>query len=196
VLESLKQWIRSHDDVRDAFRRLRMVFVRWKMGFKHVDSTFYLGGRADVASDFKAGPYSYVGRDCCICPRVSIGTYSYLAHDVSIQGGDHIYDVPGTPICFTGRPEMPTTVIEDDVWVGHRAIIMAGVRIGRGAIVAAGAVVTKDVAPYSIVGGVPAVLIRRRFDDPDSQHIHDRMLKAEPRSGALPSQRVAGVSGN
>jgi len=53
-------------------------------------------------------------------------------------------------------------VIEDDVWVGHGATILKGVKIGKGAIVAAGAVVTRDVESYSIVGGVPAKLIRVR----------------------------------
>ncbi len=53
-------------------------------------------------------------------------------------------------------------IIEDDVWIGRNAIIMPGVRIGKGSIVGAGAVVTKNVEPYSIVGGVPAKLIRKR----------------------------------
>ncbi len=56
-------------------------------------------------------------------------------------------------------------VIGNDVWIGYEALIMAGVHIGNGAIIAARAVVTKDVAPYSIVGGVPAREIRKRFDD-------------------------------
>lgn len=54
-------------------------------------------------------------------------------------------------------------IIGNDVWIGYNAIIMAGVKIGDGAIVAAGAVVVKDVAPYTIVGGVPAKMIRKRF---------------------------------
>ncbi|MBR3307228.1 MAG: CatB-related O-acetyltransferase [Lachnospiraceae bacterium] len=55
-------------------------------------------------------------------------------------------------------------VIDDDVWIGYRATIMSGVHIGQGAVIAAGAVVTKDVEPYAIVGGVPAKLIRYRFE--------------------------------
>ena len=56
-------------------------------------------------------------------------------------------------------------VIGNDVWIGYEAVIMAGVHIGNGAIIAARAVVTKDVPPYTIVGGVPARLIRKRFDE-------------------------------
>ena len=56
-------------------------------------------------------------------------------------------------------------VIGNDVWIGYEAVIMAGVHIGNGAIIAARAVVTKDIPPYTIVGGVPARLIRKRFDE-------------------------------
>lgn len=57
------------------------------------------------------------------------------------------------------------TVIGNDVWIGYEAVIMSGVTVGDGAIIGTRAVVTKDVPPYTIVGGVPAKLIRRRFDD-------------------------------
>ena len=56
-------------------------------------------------------------------------------------------------------------VIGNDVWIGYRAIILSGVTIGDGAVIAAGAVVTKDVPAYGIVGGNPAKLIKKRFDD-------------------------------
>ncbi len=56
-------------------------------------------------------------------------------------------------------------IVDDDAWIGYGAIIMSGVHIGKGAIVAAGTVVTKDVPPYAIVGGVPAKVIKYRFDD-------------------------------
>ena len=59
-------------------------------------------------------------------------------------------------------------MVDDDVWIGYRSIIMSGVHIGKGAVISAGAVVTKDVPPYAIVGGVPAKLIKFRFDE-DSQ---------------------------
>lgn len=56
-------------------------------------------------------------------------------------------------------------IVDDDVWIGYGATIMSGVNIGQGAVVAAGAVVTKDVPPYAIVGGVPAKVIKYRFDE-------------------------------
>jgi acetyltransferase-like isoleucine patch superfamily enzyme len=105
---------------------------------------------------------------------------------VCIVGADHRYDVEGTPMYFSGRPTLAQTVIEDDVWIGCRAIIMAGARIGRGAIVAAGAVVTKDVAPYTIVGGVPARRIGDRFPDSAAIEKHDRMLSEPARAGLYP----------
>ncbi|MBE1533184.1 CatB-related O-acetyltransferase [Actinomadura algeriensis] len=74
----------------------------------------------------------------------------------------------------TGMPGRGDTVVGNDVWFGYRSIVMPGVRIGDGAIIAAGAVVTADVPPYTIVGGNPARTIRRRFDDADV----DRLRRA------------------
>ena len=65
--------------------------------------------------------------------------------------------------------------IGDDVWIGERAMIMSGVTVGQGAIIAAGAVVTKDVPPYAIVGGIPAKVIKYRF----SQELIDELLKVD-----------------
>ncbi|MEV4677100.1 MULTISPECIES: CatB-related O-acetyltransferase [Actinomadura] len=67
----------------------------------------------------------------------------------------------------TTMPSRGDTVVGNDVWFGYQSIVMPGVRIGDGAIIAAGAVVTADVPPYTIVGGNPARQIRRRFDDAD-----------------------------
>lgn len=74
----------------------------------------------------------------------------------------------------TGMPSRGDTVIGNDVWIGYQALIMPGVRIGDGAIVAAGAVVTADVEPYTVVGGNPARPIRRRYEDADVE----RLLRA------------------
>ncbi|MDH6576241.1 CatB-related O-acetyltransferase [Kitasatospora sp. MAP5-34] len=74
----------------------------------------------------------------------------------------------------TGMPSRGDTVLGNDVWIGYQALIMPGVRIGDGAVVAAGAVVTADVEPYAVVGGNPARPIRRRYEDADIQ----RLLRA------------------
>jgi acetyltransferase-like isoleucine patch superfamily enzyme len=86
---------------------------------------------------------------------------------VVLIGGGHNTSVVGRFMVdvHEKRPEDDRgVVIEDDVWVGCRAMILRGARIGRGSIVAAGAVVTKPVPPYSVVGGLPARVLKRRWD--------------------------------
>ena len=103
--------------------------------------------------------------------------------DVAIVGADHRIDEAGTPMIFAGHPEIPATRIGDDVWIGARAVIIAGVEIGDGAIIAAGALVHRDVAPFTIVGGVPAQAIRDRFG-PDERARHEAMLARPAEPGA------------
>ena len=99
-----------------------------------------------------------------------------LANDVQIIGGDHRFDIPGTPMLYSGRAELKATTIGRDCWIGARSTIMCGVNIGDGSIIAAGAVVTKDVEPYSIYGGVPAKKIKARFDTTAEIEKHKEML--------------------
>jgi acetyltransferase-like isoleucine patch superfamily enzyme len=124
------------------------------------------------------GDFVFIGAKAHVYANVTIGNFVMLASNVAIVGGDHRFDIVGVPIRFTGRDGMEElmTIIEDDAWIGHGSIIMAGMKIGRGAIVTAGAVVTKDVPPYAIVGGVPAKLIRYRFS-PEQQQEHDDYLR-------------------
>jgi acetyltransferase-like isoleucine patch superfamily enzyme len=77
---------------------------------------------------------------------------------------DHITNIPGTIIWNSGRGDSQKTYKGNDVWIGHGAIIVAGVHIGDVAIVAAGSVVVKDVEPCTIVGGNPARFIKNRFN--------------------------------
>ena len=88
---------------------------------------------------------------------------------------------PRVPIIFSGRPELKPTFIEADAWIGCGAILMAGVRIGRRAIVAAGAVVTKKVPPYESHSRVPARRISERFSEPGARETDERMLAEPPR---------------
>jgi acetyltransferase-like isoleucine patch superfamily enzyme len=104
--------------------------------------------------------------------QISIGKYCQIGAYVAIHGTNHPITHPSIYInyrLFNGelskyKVSKPVTV-GNDVWIGHAVIILGGVSIGDGAIIGAGSVVTKDVEPYSIVGGNPAKLIRKRFDD-------------------------------
>src|SRR5690606_15263855 len=100
---------------------------------------------------------------------IRIGNHVRIAPFVQMIAADHRFADTDRPIASQGLEHKPIT-IEDDVWVGGRVIVTAGVTVGRGSILAAGAVVTRDVPPYSIVGGVPARLIRsRKPHDPVTQ---------------------------
>jgi acetyltransferase-like isoleucine patch superfamily enzyme len=153
-----------------------MVWFRKKFGLKKVHKTFYMGGRGIISKDLVAGQYVFIGANCIIPPKVTIGKYTMFAANVSILGGDHIFDNPEHPIIFSGRPNMPKTTIGKDVWVGANACIMAGLVIGDGSIVAAGSIVTKNIEPYSIYGGNPAKLIRMRFNEEEIA-LHQKMLQ-------------------
>jgi len=103
--------------------------------------------------------------------RLSIGSYCSIAPDVTFMlDGEHNYKILSTyPFLTRYSKEKDVSIskgdiiVSDDVWIGYGATILSGVKIGKGAIVAAGAIVTKDVEPYSIVGGTPAKLIAYRF---------------------------------
>lgn len=123
---------------------------------------FYSGVRLEVGKDavLKIGNGTYLNRNTQIIAekQVDIGCNCQISWDVVIMDSD-LHPVYG------GVREDKPIIIEDHVWIGCRSIILKGVRIGAHAIVAAGAVVTKNVAPYTIVGGVPA----RVLDDARSK---------------------------
>lgn len=176
----MRDLLRRNEWLRQKIRNFRMFFVHKRYGLSSVDITLYFTKPFDISKDLKTGKFCYMGPGCWICPNVTFGNYVMFGPDVSILGGDHITNHPGVPIIFSGRPDTPKTVIEDDVWVGYRSQIMAGVRIGKGAIVAAGSIVTKDVEPFTIVGGVPATFIKDRFASEEDVKIHLEMLKKTP----------------
>lgn len=93
--------------------------------------------------------------------EIVIGTGVLFGPNCVIRASNHIYDDPQIPIRLQGHTG-GRIVIEDDVWVGANVTVIGGVRVGAGAVLAAGAVVTQDVGPGDVVGGVPAKLIRRR----------------------------------
>lgn len=100
-----------------------------------------------------------------------------LANNISIIGGDHNFNQTEMPMIFSGRGVLESTIIGKDVWVGAYSRIKAGVSIGDGSIIAMGSVVTKDLEPFSIYGGVPAKKIKDRFNSLRDTNLHKEMLK-------------------
>lgn len=177
----------------DFLRLLKRKYFIKKYCLRNVHPTFIASKGCTISKDFVAGAYSYVGPNSLIYPKVTLGDYSMIANDVMIIGSDHKFSEPDLPIIFSGRDKLSPTNIGKDVWIGTRAIVMAGVSIGNGAIIGAGAVVTEDVRPYSIVVGVPAREIKRRFNDEEIE-IHEKMLSRTYKE--LPKNVVHILRGN
>jgi acetyltransferase-like isoleucine patch superfamily enzyme len=101
---------------------------------------------------------------------VTIGDRVYTSPMTQIVAVNHVFDDPDRPFIEQGITAQGI-VIEDDVWLGASVVVTDGVRIGRGAVVAAGAVVTNDVPPHTVVGGVPARIIRELGNDRDARSL-------------------------
>ena len=119
--------------------------------------TFYAGGRLTVNQDavfiFKSGSLNYESVVECF-NRIEIGEDVHISERVLIR------DSNNHEICYTGYKKSEPIKIGNHVWIGMGATILSGVHIGDGSVVAAGAVVTKDIPPNTIVGGCPAKIIR------------------------------------
>lgn len=113
--------------------------------------------------DCKIGNYCYIGKG--IYNSVEMGNYCSIAPNVVIGGMEHSYWAVSTSThlseqCISGRK----TIIGHDVWIGANCVVRQGVKIGNGAVIGAGSIVTKDVPENSIVCGTPAKLLRERFN--------------------------------
>lgn len=142
-----------------------------------------LGKDTRILSHCKIGScniarYTYVGVKCELT-RTDIGPFTSIGSEVICGLGIHPVDFASTYPGFYSQHASGSTwfgtqydltenqrvEIGADVWIGTRAVILGGIKIGHGAVIGTGAIVTKDVPPYSIVGGVPAKQIRMRFDE-------------------------------
>ncbi|AWW30601.1 acyltransferase [Echinicola strongylocentroti] len=121
------------------------------------------GGEAGVGlkvgNNSSIGPYAYIG----CSGYIEIGDNVMMSPRVSIYSENHNFGDTENPMIEQGVTRS-FAKIEDDCWIASNSIILAGVTVGRGSVVAAGSVVTKDVPPYSIVGGNPAKLLKTRLD--------------------------------
>ena len=113
----------------------------------------------NAVGDVVIGDYTRIGLHNTVIGPVSIGSHVNLAQGITVTALNHNFTDPHLRIDEQGISTKPV-VIADDVWIGANAVILPGVTIGRHAVVAAGAVVTKDVPDYCIVTGVPARIIK------------------------------------
>lgn len=124
----------------------------------NVEAGAVFGSGAQLALGDRSG----LGVDADIHGPVTIGNDVMMGPRCTILTRNHCIDDTTVPMNQQGFQEYEPVVIEDDVWIGANVTIMPGVRVGTGSVLAAGSVVVRDVPPYSIVGGVPAKVLRSR----------------------------------
>ena len=145
------------------------------------------GSRLWAPKRLTIGNCVYIGKQVHIEANCRIGSYCLIANRVAIVGRhDHDFSAVGFPVRlapWVGSKRFPSphiddeAVIEDDVCLGYGTVVLTGVTVGRGSVVAAGSVVTRDIPPYSIAAGVPAKVIGRRFEDPDTIARHEEGIR-------------------
>lgn len=136
-------------------------FVRVMHGTRFAKRTIQLGHKVQF------------GTNCNIASDAVFGNNILLAGSVSLVGRyDHSIDQVGVTIWNSPRGNDQPTIIEDDVWIGHGAIVIGGVTISRGSIVAAGSIVTKSIPPCEVWAGNPARKIKNRFETAADKEKH------------------------
>ncbi len=171
LIKTIKKW-------RDLYYKY-VILRRYKIG-----KNFHLGRNVFIWAKEKVeiGDNCYIGRYSSIETNCIIGDNVLIANNVAIVGRyDHNYQQVGTPIRLASQIRDENynwkgcheiTIIGSDVWIGYGSIVMSGVHIADGTIVAAGSVVTRDTEPYSIIAGVPARKVKNRFDTENEKQIH------------------------
>lgn len=168
--------------IKKILKKIRFIFF-YKHKFKKISSDASIGRKITYANskNVSIGKKSSIGDGCVLLSllqEINIGNFVMLGPQVLIVTGNHRTDIIGEYMVNIGNdkklPENDQPVIiEDDVWIGARAIILKGVTIGRGSIIGAGAIVTRDVPPYSIYAGTKVV--KSRFTEEEIVE-HERIL--------------------
>ena len=174
--------------MKQLFRKLRFFFlinVKWRRFTfgknPYIGRLVYMYAKHSIS----VGDNFYIGKFSQIECDAEIGDNVIIANKVALVGKyDHNYQQIGVPIRLASKISdndyswkglNEKVIIEDDVWIGYGAIILSGVKIGKGSIVAAGSLITKDIEPFSIYGGFPAIKIRNRFDNEKDLAEHIRL---------------------
>ncbi len=173
ILLELRMYFANYVITHVPSHAIRLLYYRQVLRFKVGDeSAILMGTTFEAPGRLTIGAGSTVNKDCLLDSRgtLSIGDSVSISSGVTILTAEH--DVQSRS--FAGREE-PVRV-ESHVFIGTRALILPGVTLGTGAVVAAGAVVTKSVPPYTIVGGVPAKTIGKRIEDLAYNACYRRLL--------------------
>lgn len=196
----VKMYLGSIFSIKKITYKKVSFFSLWDKKTKFTPFTHILSGAK--LNGTKVGKYSRIGARCKIT-NTTIGNFTSVGADCIMGLGQHPTNTLTYHSIFykkgnwgwhddwvkypDGFIEQKPITIGNDVWIGRKVIIMDGVNIGNGAIVATGAVVTKDVPPYAIVGGVPSKVIKYKF----SQEIINRLEEIEWWN--LPDEKITDV---
>lgn len=162
LLSEFRLYLSNHIVAHIPSHTFRLCFYRRMMKFTIGEgSSIFMNCRFDCTGSLSIGKDSVINGFCRIDTRggVTIGSNVSISEEVIILTADHNEDLLG----IIDRKKKVT--IGDYVWIGTRAMILPGVTIGTGAVIAAGAVVTKDVEPLAVVAGVPAKLLKYRSEN-------------------------------
>ena len=151
-------------------KKLRYLLCRQMFKKCGIGVNIEHGADFGLGNTIEIGNRSGIGVDAWIRADLTIGNDVMMGPGVVIYGRYHRYERTDISMMDQGMGEHRPIVVEDDVWIGCRAIILRGVHIGRWAIIGAGAVVTKDVPQYAIVAGNPAAVVKwRKAPDTNSR---------------------------
>ena len=173
--EILYNFIGKHlpkSSARYAFGAKKIRYLCAKLMLERCGKNVNIESNASITSSLEIGNNSGIGIASRIYGKVCIGNNVLMGPEVIILTSGHNYENMNVLIQEQGSLKEKPVIIGDDVWIGARAIILPGVEIGNGAVIGAGAVVTKNVPPYSVVGGVPAKIIKCRIskEQKDVEH--------------------------
>lgn len=158
LLAPLYQHRGRHSVIHASVRMDTPPYRRFNLGDYSVIESFCCINNA--VGDVLIGDYTRIGLHNTVIGPVTIGSHVNLAQGITVTALNHNFEDPNKRIDEQGISTTPVT-IEDDVWIGANAVVLPGVTIGSHSVVAAGAVVTKDVPPHSLVAGVPAKVIKQ-----------------------------------
>lgn len=158
LLAPLYQHLGKHSVIHHSVRMDTPPYRKFSLGDHSVVESFSCINNA--VGDVVIGNHTRIGLHNTVIGPVAIGNHVNLAQGITVTALNHNFENPDKRIDEQGVSTNPVT-IGDDIWIGANAVILPGVSIGNHSVVAAGAVVTKDVPPHSLVAGVPAKIIKQ-----------------------------------